>query len=116
MEIKFDITIYYRAKALFIVREWIKRGHIINIYSGRILLRTHASFICLSVLPMLLQQYIVKIQLCMPGIAHLFKILQYTTEQMCDLVFFSAIYILFGKHYVGIHHMRKISFYIIAIL
>lgn len=37
---------------------------------------------------MLLQQYIVKIQLCMPGIAHLFKILQYTTEQMCDLGFF----------------------------
>lgn len=88
MEIKFVITIYYRAKALFIVREWIKRGHIINIYSGRILLRTHASFICLSVLPMLLQQYIVKIQLCMLGIAHLFKILQYTTEQMCDLGFF----------------------------
>lgn len=65
---------------------------------------------------MLLQQYIVKIQLCMPGIAHLFKILQYTTEQMCDLGFFSVIYILFGKHYVGTHHMRKISFYIIAIL
>lgn len=116
MEIKFLITIYYRAKALFIVRKWIKRGHIINIYSGRILLRTHASFICLSVLPMLLQQYIVKIQLCMLGIAHLFKILQYTTEQMCDLGFFSVIYILFGKHNVGTHHMRKISFYIIAIL